>query len=922
MKNTLGAELCKSLYQGILSYRTSCQKCNYTSIRREGFYDLNLQVNSYTDLIQSLRAYFAYETLDGDSRYFCEKCSSKQPAIRYSNVENLPPVLTFSLNRFRIDKSTNWRRQKLVSYYSFPLIYNFTLSNLDEELMPLSPDNDEISLRNKDRGLWIENVASIALKLAMKLINDNTDVNFEINGLDEPTKMHLDESILANFARDISNDNCNIYQLSSVIMHSGSAYSGHYFAYIRDNSNEGDWHLHDSEFENANYCSLKNSRRSSKVNRSQFDGDGKSNSASDYIFHGEAVYVLKISIIGVVLQSCKLMEGNSTIKQVLTECNKVFRSQGNDKLDESKLEKIINEHSLFFEGINKKRMIILKSLVSSISFVDNEKFSEIQRKDSQQLQNMNIFHFGNQESRISSNNDISLSSTSLLCDDRAIAQALQDEEYGHVGRRKRRVKNESYPFIPAADDGNQNTQIHPIYENTALSTRQRKFAESILQYYFGKYFEFNDAYIRPILLKDIGRAFDGSDSAYLLVYRKISMDQIPRLSNPFQNITNSDYNRDNLRSHNYWIKHVENLNSLAKEHRLQYSSGLHDVTVKILLPLNVQFSNPLIYHSKKFHSFLPFDLQNGIVISFDERLTLDDLYEKIAKEFEVFKYLGDNQSESLQPKITQKLFFSPIYHCAKYPDTLGFEIGDELSGAKSISEIIQSHGKIAKRVAYFLLWNGLSLPKVDRISKLIIYKEVSLFQPLHSIPTRLLTVAEIQASGFPIAFLQPECKYSNISHHVSESKTLVFSGTTTIEEFCEMMCDSYNVCHENAIISVLSLPGYKFKAANPNSKNANKQSHKTQNFSSGSLINIWNRNLSSDFNSLSILSDIPHLFEVFIESFDADLATSLADCELLRRKQLVTINFVNFVDFQLSKDSNTTDNLIQKSQNAKEIQVC
>ena len=35
-----------------------------------------------------------------------------------------------------------------------------------------------------------------------------------------------------------------IYKLHAVIMHRGSAYSGHYFAFIRDSEQEGNWEMY------------------------------------------------------------------------------------------------------------------------------------------------------------------------------------------------------------------------------------------------------------------------------------------------------------------------------------------------------------------------------------------------------------------------------------------------------------------------------------------------------------------------------------------------------------------------------------------------------------------------------------------------------------------------------------------------------
>jgi len=34
-----------------------------------------------------------------------------------------------------------------------------------------------------------------------------------------------------------------MYELKSIVIHRGGAYGGHYFAYIKDDLNEGNWHL-------------------------------------------------------------------------------------------------------------------------------------------------------------------------------------------------------------------------------------------------------------------------------------------------------------------------------------------------------------------------------------------------------------------------------------------------------------------------------------------------------------------------------------------------------------------------------------------------------------------------------------------------------------------------------------------------------
>ena len=34
-----------------------------------------------------------------------------------------------------------------------------------------------------------------------------------------------------------------VYELKSIVIHWGSAYGGHYFAYIQDDLKQGNWHL-------------------------------------------------------------------------------------------------------------------------------------------------------------------------------------------------------------------------------------------------------------------------------------------------------------------------------------------------------------------------------------------------------------------------------------------------------------------------------------------------------------------------------------------------------------------------------------------------------------------------------------------------------------------------------------------------------
>ena len=277
MKGTSGASLCRDIYQGHLKYQTKCLECSYKSERGEPFYDLNVQIIDCEDLIKSLRSYCASEVLDGSSAYYCETCSSKQSAHRCSVIENLPPVLTISLNRFKISKETNWTRQKVTAFSSFPLFIDFSsfVGNAAVTSSPINLDNpeQEKSLVDdlKSHAVWLENVSVSSLKLAQQLIS-KYGMDVSIQNLDEEMKSLIDNEILGSFEKCVqdSGRDDNIYQLSTVIMHRGTAYSGHYFAYIRDHLNEGNWDLPPSVYSNSMYMNKEKEKVESVLLRPQY----------------------------------------------------------------------------------------------------------------------------------------------------------------------------------------------------------------------------------------------------------------------------------------------------------------------------------------------------------------------------------------------------------------------------------------------------------------------------------------------------------------------------------------------------------------------------------------------------------------------------------------------------------------------------
>ncbi len=72
------------------------------------------------NLSESLNDIFAVEALEGDNKYACETCNSKQNGLKGMRLLQLPVYTSFYINRFNFDPVT-YERIKLKNAFAFPL---------------------------------------------------------------------------------------------------------------------------------------------------------------------------------------------------------------------------------------------------------------------------------------------------------------------------------------------------------------------------------------------------------------------------------------------------------------------------------------------------------------------------------------------------------------------------------------------------------------------------------------------------------------------------------------------------------------------------------------------------------------------------------------------------------------------------------
>uniref|UniRef100_UPI0037E73434 ubiquitin carboxyl-terminal hydrolase 48 isoform X2 n=1 Tax=Semicossyphus pulcher TaxID=241346 RepID=UPI0037E73434 len=114
LQNVIQRQFC-----GQFSYVTVCNQCGRSSALLSKFYELELNIQGHKNLNECVTEFLKEEKLDGENRYFCESCQSKQNATRRIKLHSLPPTLNLQLMRFVFDRQTG-HKKKLNTFISFP----------------------------------------------------------------------------------------------------------------------------------------------------------------------------------------------------------------------------------------------------------------------------------------------------------------------------------------------------------------------------------------------------------------------------------------------------------------------------------------------------------------------------------------------------------------------------------------------------------------------------------------------------------------------------------------------------------------------------------------------------------------------------------------------------------------------------------
>lgn len=204
MRGTPSEGAINRMFEGVGEQVVQTLDGSYTSRSKDTFFDIHLPIQGFPNITESLRSLTVKDQLVGDNKYKVEQ--EGQPAV-YKDAEKgyrfvkFPPVIFFHMKRFEMDlMSPTLEMKKINSSFEF---------------------QEEIDLRE------FEDADATAI----------------------PSKQQQSASASAD---DFDRDSQAVYDLTGVIVHRGTARSGHYYCYIRHFDTEQGRFTHWLEYDDDN----------------------------------------------------------------------------------------------------------------------------------------------------------------------------------------------------------------------------------------------------------------------------------------------------------------------------------------------------------------------------------------------------------------------------------------------------------------------------------------------------------------------------------------------------------------------------------------------------------------------------------------------------------------------------------------------
>ncbi|KAJ7514417.1 hypothetical protein O6H91_23G042900 [Diphasiastrum complanatum] len=200
------------IFGGVFVQQVISRGCSHKSEREEPFAAISVDVKNKRDLLDSLESFVQGDLLEADNAYHCEGCGVKVDALKRVCVKSLPQTLVIHLKRFDFDYET-MQRLKLKDRFEFPM-------HLD--MKPFTVEG--LAVRDSQS----QGTCSVVTDLS--------------NGCGAGSTMQGNDDDTGKFSPISSRpDSYYQYDLVGVVVHSGTAFAGHYYSYIKERPGDGNF---------------------------------------------------------------------------------------------------------------------------------------------------------------------------------------------------------------------------------------------------------------------------------------------------------------------------------------------------------------------------------------------------------------------------------------------------------------------------------------------------------------------------------------------------------------------------------------------------------------------------------------------------------------------------------------------------------
>lgn len=284
-RGTDQADLVNQLYQGKMKDYVKCLECGNESARIDTYLDIPLVIRpfgsttAYKSISEALEAFVQPEILEGRDQYFCEKCDKKCDAHKGLKFLSFPYLLTLQMKRFDFDYHT-MHRIKLNDKMTFPetLNLNYLVDRVEvANTLPGSENDKSESTTLPTEPLSKDHINDDAIDEGIEM-----EVSSSVGSNNEESSVSTDALLNDKNAQHLNDKGPYVYELFSIMIHSGSAAGGHYYAYIKCLS-DGQWYsFNDQHVSKITYDDIRKTYGGSSTTRGYYSSSYAS-SANAYM---------------------------------------------------------------------------------------------------------------------------------------------------------------------------------------------------------------------------------------------------------------------------------------------------------------------------------------------------------------------------------------------------------------------------------------------------------------------------------------------------------------------------------------------------------------------------------------------------------------------------------------------------------------